>query len=264
MINILTASGGSRHAERAVKLSCELGHTQMATITVLTVTDLDEETPHERVQNRALEVAQLYKADITFVLSAGKPEQVIRTTAQVGYDLLIIGARGLYSLQDFFLGRNAIRLVKNLPVSTLVVRKKDSIKQILWRVARGPIDEKHVTLITHIVKSLQADITLLDVEPSANLFRRHQINSRGRNEQSEPDARLSQLQLRIAAATGRTVTCRVRTGIPEEVIIGEAAIGGFDLVAVSVQPRSGLGKLFTEDLQYLVARNIPVSVLLLN
>jgi len=263
MIKILTASGGSRQAERAVRLSCELAHKQIAKLTVLTVTDSEEATPRERVQKRTIEIAQLYNTDVALLHAAGQPDQIIRATALEGYDLLVIGARGLHSMQDFFLGRNAVHLVKNLPVSTLVVRKKDTIKQILWRVARGSVDEKHFTLVTHISNSLQADVTLLDVEPSAILFGHRQSNDPDMSEPYEPDGRLAQLQSRIHKSTGRTVTCRVRTGIPEEVILDESAIGNYDLVAVSVQRRRGLGKLFSEDLPYQVARNIPVSVLLL-
>jgi len=263
MIKILTANGGSKHAERAVRLSCGLAHMQTAMLTVLTVLDSDEATALQRVQSRTMDIAQLYKKDITLTHSVGRPEQIIRATAMEGYDLLVIGARGLHSVQDFFLGRNAIHLVKNLPVSTLVVRKNDTVKQILWRIARGPVDEKHFNLITHIINSLQAEITLLDVEPSAILFGHRQNIDPDIYEPTETNARLSQLQSRITKATGTTVACRIRTGIPEEAILDEAAMGNYDLVAVSVQPRRGLARLFAEDLPYRVARNIPVSVLLL-
>lgn len=167
-------------------------------------------------------------------------------------------------MQDFFLGRNAIRLVRNLAISTLVVRKKDTIKYILWRIPRGPIDEKHLNLIVHLVNSLQADLTLLEVRPSAMLFGHRQKANPPIAEPCDPDGWLSDVRTRLADATGKAVTCRVRTGIPEEVILDEAAIGNYDLVAISVQPRRGLGKLFAEDLPYRVARNLPVSVLLLN
>ena len=264
MIKILTASGGSRHAERAVRLSCRLAHTSMAELTVLTVEDPDEATPLEDVRDKTMEIAQEFETKITLAYSAGHPDQVIRDTAIAGYDLLVIGARGLHSMQDFFLGRNAIRIVKNTPVSTLVVRKNDTVKQILWRIPRGPIDEKHISLITHIVNTLQADLTLLKVEPSAILFGRRQSVNQSEAVFSVPDGLLDQLRARLNAATGREVACRIRTGIPEEVILDEAAIGNYDLVAVSVQPRRGLGKLFSENLPYRVARNIPVSMLLLN
>lgn len=264
MIKILTATGGSKHAERAVRLSCRLAHAQAARLTALTVEDPDEATPLEDVRNRTKEVAQQYEATPTLVHSAGRPDQVIRNTAKEGYDLLVIGARGRHSMQDFFLGRNAIRLVKNLPVSTLIVRKNDTVKQILWRIPRGPIDEKHLALIIHIVNTLQAELTLFYVEPSAILFGHRRGANLTATGPCEPEGQLGSLRSRISEATGRTCACCVRTGIPEEVILDEAAIGNYDLVAVSARRRHGLGKLFTEDLSYRVARNIPVSVLLLN
>jgi len=264
MIKILTATGGSRHAERAVCLGCRLAHAQTAGLTALTVEDPDESTPLERVRNKTMEVARHFETMITLAHSAGRPDQVIRDMALQGYDLLVIGARGMQSVHDIFLGRNAIRLVKNLPVSTLVVRKNDTVKQILWRIPRGPIDDKHLALITYIVKTLQADLTLLDVQPSAILYGRRRGANVSAIDPCEPDGRLGRLRSRIAEATGRAVACHVRTGIPEEVILNEATIGNYDLVAVSARPRRGFGKLFTEDLPYRVARNIPVSVLLLH
>jgi nucleotide-binding universal stress UspA family protein len=236
----------------------------MAGLTVLTVEDPDEATPLAQVRDKTMEIAKQFETKITLAHSVGHPAQVIRDTAIAGYDLLVIGARGLHSVQDFFLGRNAIRLVKNAPISTLVVRKNDTAKRILWRIPRGPINEKHVSLITHIVNTLQADLTLLKVEPSASLFGRHQAAEHCDAIVSDSDNHLNQLRTRLNEVTGREVGCRARTGIPEEVILDEAAIGNYDLVAVSVQPRRGLGKLFSENLPYRVARNIPVSILLLN
>ncbi|NOZ10412.1 MAG: universal stress protein [Gammaproteobacteria bacterium] len=265
MIKILAATGGSRHAERAVRLGCQLTHTRIATLTVLTVEDPKETIALEHIQNKAMEVTQQFGTAVTLVHSAGHPAKVIRSAAlEGGYDLLVIGARGLHSMQDFFLGRNAIRLVKNLPVSTLITRKTDTVKKLLWRIPRGSINEKHFTLMVHLVNTLKASLTLLDIEPSAILFGHRQNTNLGMVNTCEVNERLSRLQSRISQATAREVICRTRTGIPEEVILNEAASDSYDLVAISVQPRRGLGKLFAEDLPYRVARNIPISVLLLN
>jgi len=261
MIKILTATGGSKQAERAVRFSCRLAQSKTTRLTALTVVDPDEATPLDQVSKRTMDVAQQSGTMITLTHAAGHPYRVIRETALQGYDLLTIGARGLQSVQDFFLGRNAIRLIKNLPLPTLVVRKKDTARHILWRIPRGPIDEKHLGLIVHFVNTLQADLTLLDVQPKVMLFGHRQNAMQNATELSE---RLLQLRSSINDATGKEATCRIRTGIPEEVILDEAAIGNYDLVAVSAQPRRGLGKLFAENLPYRVARNIPVSVLLLN
>lgn len=264
MIRILAATGGSRHAERAVRLSCRLARVPATQLTVLTVEDPDEAAPLEQVRSRAMETARQFGTGITLTRVTGHPDQVIRETALAGYDLLVIGARGLRSMQDFFLGRNAIRLVRNLPIPTLIVRRTDTVRRILWRIPRGPVDDKHLTLITHFVSALQADVTLLDVEPSAVLFGRRRGTGPDALGPCEPGGRLDQARSHLAATTARTVACRVRTGIPEELILDEAAIGNHDLVAISARPRRGLGKLFVEDLPYRVARNIPVSVLLLN
>ncbi len=264
MIKILAATGGSRHAERAVRLGCQLTHTRIATLTVLTVEDPKETIALEHIQNKAMEVAQQFETAVTLIHSTGHPAEVIRSAALEGYDLLVIGARGLHSMQDFFLGRNAIRLVKGLPVSTLIARRTDTVKKLLWRIPRGPINKKHFTLMVHIVNTLKASLTLLDIEPSAILFGHRQNTNLGMINPCEANERLSQLQSRISQATGREVICRTRTGIPEEIILNEAASDSYDLVAISVQPRRGLGKLFAEDLPYRIARNIPISVLLLN
>ena len=263
MIKILSAAGGSKHADRAVRLSCKLAAAHLAELTVLTIDDPDEINPIDQVRSTAMELAQNTNIKIELLSFTGHPDQVIRDTALKGYDLLVIGARGLHIAQDFFLGRNAIRLVKDLPVATLVVRKNETIKQILWRIPRGPVDEKYIKLVMHIVNTLQADLTLLEVEPSAYLFGRRQPANQSVSDCKGAGVYLNQLRSRLQEATGRQISCRVRSGIPEEVILDEAAVGGYDLVAVSALPRRGLGRLFFENLPYRVARNIPVSVLLL-
>ena len=264
MIKILTATGGSRHAERAVSLSCRLARNKSAKITALTVDDPDETISLEHIRNMTTTVAQENDTVMKLQHATGHPDLVIRETALQGYDLLVIGARGLHSIQDFFLGRNAIRLVKNLPVSTLVVRRQDTAKHILWRIPRGAIDEKQIALMGHIVRTLKADLTLLDVQPTAILFKHRQDVALSATDSCDSDGRLGQLRARINQVTGTQAACRLRRGIPEEVILDEAAMGNYDLVAVSVQRRRGLGKLFAEDLAYRIARNMPVSVLLLN
>jgi len=264
MIKILTATGGSKHAERAVRFSCRLAQGQTTTLTALTVADPDEITPLEQICHKILDIAQRYSATINLMHASGQPDQVIRQTALQGHDLLVIGARGLHSRQDFFLGRNAIRLIKNLPVSTLVVRKKDTARHILWRIPRGPIDARHVELIVHMINTLQADLTILDVEPSAMLFGHRQTSDMDVVDTCDLPDRVAQLCSKIQAASGKEIAWRIRAGIPEEVILDETAIGNYDLIAVSARPHRGLGKLFGEDLAYRVARNIPVSVLLLN
>ncbi len=260
MIKILSATGGSRHAERAVHLACRL-ITGKSELTVLTVSDSDEETLVKPVQDNASLIAQQHNTPVRLAHMSGVPERIIRNEAKKGFDLLVIGARGLHSVQDFFLGRNAIRLVRSLPVSTLVVRKKDSISHILWRVASGPIKQREVELIIHIIIAMQADITLLDVKPDARLFGQRHDPVPGSGNVYKPGKKLTRLKTYLQESTGHDISCRVRRGIPEEVILDEASIGNYDLVAVSAQTRRGLGKLFAEDLPYRIARNVPVSVL---
>ena len=264
MIKILAATGGSRHAERALRLSCRLAANKLANVTALTVDNPNEAIPLGKIGTITKSIAQEFDITVAIQHASGQPDQVIREKSLLGYDLLVIGARGLRSMQDFFLGRNAIRLVKNLPVSILVVRRQETIRRILWRVPRGPIDDRHTQLMCQIITTMKAELTLLIVRPRAILFGHREDYGPNETEQCNSNSLLGPLSLKIEEITGIRVNCRKRTGIPEEVILDEAAIGDYDLVAVSVQPRRELGKLFAENLRYRVARNMPVSVLLLN
>lgn len=264
MIKILAAIGNSRHAERALRLSCRLASNKLANITALTVDNPDEAKSLEQIRIMTLSVAHETGTVMTIQHASGQPDKVIREESLQGYDLLVIGARGLRSIQDFFLGRNAISLVKNLPVSTLVVRRQDTIRRILWRIPQGQIDDKQTELMCHIVRTMKATLTLLIIQPRVIMFRQHQDCCLNESDYCDPGNLSGQFCSKISKRTGIQVECRIRTGIPEEVILDEAAIGDYDLVAVSVQPRRGLGKFFSENLPYRVARNIPVSVLLLS
>jgi len=264
MIRILTATGGSRHAARAVRLSCLLAREGAAHVTVLTVTDPRELLKPDDVLRRAQSTAAEVGVEIETQIRAGPPAPVIRTEAHCGYDLMVIGARGTRSLRDFLLGENAVQLVKRLVVPTLVVRRRANIKRILWRLPFGSVETAHERLICHVVTLMRAQLTLFMVQPQATMFGYHRdFPLQDPALVCETEGFLGKLRERIKNETGHECGCLVRTGIPEEIVLDEAARGGYDLIAVSVKRRRRISQWFTEDLPYRIARSAPVSVLLL-
>jgi nucleotide-binding universal stress UspA family protein len=124
---------GLAAAKAAAKLAAERGITSVTLINVIPVAvssvgAIETAAPPEDIE--AWEVFNQPKAllraagiEATLLLREGDPADEIARAAQAGgYDLIIVGHRGLSPVRAFLLGSVSDRVVRHAPCSVLVVR----------------------------------------------------------------------------------------------------------------------------------------------
>jgi len=135
---ILLAADGSEHAIRAAEKAIAIAkHAPDANITIVFVADPDE-TKHEVLENwnhldlgakrkaRLQPIESLIEeADITkeVVMLHGKPgPAIVEYVNRQKFDLVVIGSRGLNTLQEFVLGSVSHKVAKRAHCPVLIVK----------------------------------------------------------------------------------------------------------------------------------------------
>ena len=115
---ILVASDGSKTAAKAVGRAAEVARATGATVTVLTV------GPAEKALKTAqAEAARLSDLAVQTKVDQGDPTQVILDEAMTGgYDLLVVGNKGMTGASRFLLGSVPNKISHHAPCALLIVR----------------------------------------------------------------------------------------------------------------------------------------------
>ncbi|WP_062512822.1 universal stress protein [Halobacillus sp. KGW1] len=135
---ILVAADGSKHSFRAAEKAGEIAAMQEdAEVTVLYVVDKekaksdvlnagDKETIDQRRKERLQPVEAIYKEkEVPFqtVICHGDPGPTIVTYANTeAFDLLVIGSRGLNTLQEMVLGSVSHKVAKRADCPVMIVK----------------------------------------------------------------------------------------------------------------------------------------------
>ena len=136
MENVIVAFDGSKHALRAIDevKNLKKGFPNLE-ITVLEVIDINklkdqdldfsknfEERQKDRIDNLYKELASELKEFKGIVLSGDPATKIIEHIKDNNYDLLVIGSRGLNSLQEFLLGSVSHKVIKHISIPSLLVK----------------------------------------------------------------------------------------------------------------------------------------------
>lgn len=132
---MLVGVDGSENALRATRLAADLASKLDASVTLLNVISpsesalfmgkysrpLEEETMGEERLHSAVEILEAASVRFDRKVEFGIPAEVILETAKDGYDLIIVGSRGLTGLEQFLMGSVSTKVVHHSKVPTLVV-----------------------------------------------------------------------------------------------------------------------------------------------
>ncbi len=135
MQHILVGYDGSDAATHALERASRLALAYGCPLTVLTAAAdrlvrkdgvvtpaLDEELGQHTAERGAAHARDLGVVRVDARVSLEAPDDALVQTASEGYDLVVVGHRGLGALQEFFLGSTAKSVVDRLRTSVLVVR----------------------------------------------------------------------------------------------------------------------------------------------
>jgi nucleotide-binding universal stress UspA family protein len=135
MDRILVGYDGSEAADHALQTACRVAAATGASLTVLTAEadrllsehhgglHTSEDTLGRRVAGAgAVRAHELGVQQVDARTSVEAPDDALVLAAQEGYDLVVVGHRGLSVLQEIVLGSTAKSVVDRAPCSVLVVR----------------------------------------------------------------------------------------------------------------------------------------------
>ncbi|MBT2569065.1 universal stress protein [Planococcus sp. ISL-110] len=132
--NILLASDGSAHAERAAQQAVRLAALYQGKVTVLFVAgsskskeDLTEVGKEVRLTKERLKGTEefLMASKISYELEfiSGEPgPSIVNFVNDNAFDILVIGSRGLNGLQEMILGSVSHKVVKRTKCPVLIVK----------------------------------------------------------------------------------------------------------------------------------------------
>ena len=116
---ILVASDGSKTAQKAVDRAAEVAEATGAAVTILTV------GPKEKAAKTAEAEAARVPAgvEVTIKVDQGDPSEVILDEAERGgYDLLVVGNKGMTGASRFLTGSVPNKISHHVPIALLIVR----------------------------------------------------------------------------------------------------------------------------------------------
>lgn len=135
MKRILVGYDGSEAADHALAQACRLAVAFGSSVTLLTAAAdrlvredgivtaaVDEKLAHSVAAAGAQRARSAGVSAVDSRISLEAPDDALVLAAQEGYDLLVVGHRGLGALQEFFLGSTAKSVVDRVTCSVLVVR----------------------------------------------------------------------------------------------------------------------------------------------
>ncbi len=128
---ILVGVDGSKCSNEAVKYAAELSKKFDATVTLMHVYRPPETTrelpAHERPEEARVKLDDSKKilddlgVKSKTIFSSGHPASVILEEAAKGYDLIVMGSRGMGFVEGFLLGSTTTRVAHHAKIPVLIV-----------------------------------------------------------------------------------------------------------------------------------------------
>jgi nucleotide-binding universal stress UspA family protein len=120
---ILVAADGSATAAKAVDRAVEVALVTGGTVTVLSVGPADTALRTGQAEAERASAATGGKVEVQAKVDSGDPAQVIVDEATTGgYDLLVVGNKGMTGASRFLLGSVPNKISHHAPCALLIVR----------------------------------------------------------------------------------------------------------------------------------------------
>ncbi len=219
----------------------------------------------ERLLNRVVSLLPMDIGPVTKRIDIGSPAEVIANVAQEHKtDLIVMGARGLGSVQTRLFGSVSHRIVTLGPCATLIVTDQmRSLRQILLPL-QGPYDaEAAVRFLSHTPFRGPVDITLLTVLPQTRPpWPVDEAAARRLEEQALLSAQdfVEGVATKLQAAGYRAKAMAV-LGSPVEQILREAGKGKPDLILMGTSGRKGITRFVLGSVSHAVLHQAPCPML---
>ncbi len=183
MKKYLVPTDGSSNSEEAIKTAVSLAKKSGGSITLLSVLDSDSFMTGSQVNVSISEVMDKNKkafdelntkyidkySDPAFefktIVKTGNVANEIIEESENGYDLIVIGSRGLSAISRTFLGSVSNKVVNSAHASTLVVKEynENDFSKILIPVDGSKNSKRAMYIAAEIGRLFNSELTLLNV-----------------------------------------------------------------------------------------------------
>jgi nucleotide-binding universal stress UspA family protein len=146
--NVLVAVDGSENSDRALDFALDFAEKYSAAVTILNVSESpsmgavplepttvsgdsmaifakDLQKFHKEILDKAVQHAKIVKPNIviSWKLREGDPAlQIVAEVKEAGFDVVVVGHRGLGRVREIFLGAVSEKVVHLAPCSVVIVR----------------------------------------------------------------------------------------------------------------------------------------------
>ncbi len=281
-LRILIPAAGGPNAQTALRMAAPLATNEDARITTLFVGNgssrpFSSLRPWKREKNAeeasdplvALQrIAQDFGVTIEKrVISADgiREVEVVRKEALRGYDLILLGASGhLHPLGGEFLSE----ILKDPPTHVAIIKARDEklrYERILVPTADDVYSQLAVEFATMYAEDVGAQVTLLHVLPAPEQSRFHWFRRRDTSLDEQvlqmmADTMVWEMRPARAKADLRLSAKVVEGTRTTEEILREARQGGYDLVVLGVESRTGrAGTMLSQGTEQIV-NQVPCTV----
>ena len=247
-MKILICTGGSKFAERAIKLTAKL----MDKDDDITIFYVKEKGASEETVVRCKELLENYGISAKTKSCENKSgiAKEILNEAKKNYDLIIMGSLGMSShghgsFHRFLLGMNAFRVVENAKTSVLIVRGTTPPNRVLVGISGSEHDYKIAEFACSLFDKHITKIKFLHVLPEISehfkVFMPPQIRESMREMLEDevferPEHEYLDKCVEIAKKYDiPEIKTKLREGVAAAQILNEAEEGGYDLVVIGAQ-----------------------------
>lgn len=209
-----------------------------------------------------------FEVDITFETLLGEPFLELTHSVQAeGYDLVLVGTRGLAVWQQFFVGSTAKRLIRKCPVSVWIVKVEHvgPPKVVLAATDFSDVSVKAVTQGLGVALKADAEFHLLHVIDShdvpEDIISKIPQGSTLRQEIDEEAKRRLDAFLKSLPAEHARIQTHLLWGTPWKEVGRMAQHVAADLIAIGTVGRTGIKGLLLGNTAEKVLNTCDCSIL---
>jgi len=269
-MKILICSDGTSSAETATHVAGLLAGPLNAETTLLGIAETSgDEQPLRDALNTQAQLLRQRSVSPDVIVQSGEPVwQIVQQTSKKKYDLVVIGARWIGAVGEYWRSKKTYEVIKAIQPPVLVaIGERKQFKRFVLCTGGKEFIEQAVQFTGRLAAAVRASVTLLHVmaEPPAmyaDLVRMEENVHQLLQSKSELGTNLRR-QKRELDRIGVSAEVHLRHGIVIDQVFEEVRDGNYDLiVAGTSQARGLLRHYIMGDLtrSILNRANIPVLV----
>ena len=246
-MKILICSDGTQSSDTAIQLGALLAAPLKAETALLGIaeTSQDEQPLRDALQKQAQSLQGLGVAPVIVVQSGEPVHQIVDQTAKAKYDLVVVGARWIGAVGDYWRSKKTYEVIKAIRPPVLVaIGECKQLKRFMVCTGGKEFIEQAVQFTGRLAAAVGASVTLLHVmaEPPAmyaDLVRREEDVNQLLESKSELGTNLRR-QRRELDRLGVPAEVHLRHGMVIDQVFEEVREGNYDLIVTGTSQARGL------------------------